>query len=138
MSSTTAHDHNRVTPQGRELGANLARMTDPEVAALIASGEWDHDERCVSCAFRAGTIPNGCAQTQLDALKCVLEKQTFGCHVARDGLPAGAHACMGWFAAMQARGGPIARPAIACPWPFSPPDPDDEPTTPQPPDSPGD
>ncbi len=94
-------------------------MTDIEVGKLIVEGEWTKDERCASCAFRFGTVPNGCPQTQLDALKCVLEQETFSCHVARDGEPAGVHACMGWFAAMQAA---RKRPKIKAPWKFSPAD----------------
>lgn len=114
---STPHEHNRVTPEGKRCGEYVSRMTDIEVGKLIANGEWTKDERCASCAFRHGTVPNGCPQTQLDAVKCVLEKQTFNCHVARDGMEAGVHTCMGWFAAMQAV---KDKPAAPCPWPFSP------------------
>lgn len=92
-------------------------MTDKEVGKLIAEGEWTEDERCASCAFRHGTVPNGCPQTILDATKCVLEKRTFACHVPKGDMPAGTHACMGWFAAMQAA---KKKTAIVCPWPYSP------------------
>lgn len=112
--------HNRVTPEGRICGEQLSRMTDIEVGKLIAEGEWTKDERCASCAFRHGTVPNGCPQTQLDALKCVMEHETFNCHVARDGMPAGAHICMGWFAAMHAA---KKKPPVKMPWEFSEPDP---------------
>lgn len=112
---------NRVTPDGQRIGEQLSRMTDIEVGKLITEGEWEKDERCASCAFRHGTVPNGCAQTQMDALKAVLERKTFSCHVARDGCAAGVHACMGWFAAMQFKGG-AKRPAVECPWEFSQPD----------------
>jgi hypothetical protein len=117
MSTT---QHNRVTPDGQRLGEQLSRMTDVEVGKLIADGEWDHDERCASCAFRYGTVPNGCVQTQADALKAVMEHETFSCHVARDGCVAGAHPCMGWFAAMQAVN---KKPKVKMPWEFSAPDP---------------
>jgi hypothetical protein len=112
---------NRVTPDGQKMGEQISRMTDTEVGRIIAEGEWDKDERCVSCAFRHATVPNGCPQTQMDALKCVMERKTFHCHVARDGLEAGQHPCMGWFAAMQFNGG-IKREPVECPWPFSEPD----------------
>lgn len=112
-------DHSRVSPEGRRAGEKLSRMTDTEVGKLIAEGEWSEDERCATCAFRHGTVPNGCLQTQLDAFKAVVEKKAFGCHVARDGMPAGTHACMGWFAAVQRF---KKLPEIRCPWEFSPPD----------------
>lgn len=115
-----SHEHSRVTPEGKRCGERVSRMTDNEVGKLIATGEWTKDERCATCAFRFGTVPNGCPQTQLDIIKAVLEKQTFCCHVARDGVEAGQHTCMGWFAAMQ---GVRTSPAVECPWPFSDPDP---------------
>lgn len=115
-----AHDHHRVTPEGRALGEQMARLTDHSIAQLAAEGE--ADERCKSCAFRAGTVPNGCHQTQLDALKCVLEDVPFLCHQAdRKGWP-----CHGWYAARvalgraeKARGQALN---VTCPWEFSPPD----------------
>ncbi len=117
--SAAALQHNRVTPEGRAVGERLSRMTDIEVGKLIAEGEWEKDERCASCAFRYGTVPNGCPQTMLDAMKCVMEHKTFSCHVARDGVPAGVHPCMGWFAAMQFA---KKKAATKAPWEFSPPD----------------
>lgn len=116
-----ATDKNRVTPEGKALGEQLARITDPAIRALAVEGE--PDERCRSCAFRLGTVPNGCPQTQMDAIKCVVEDIPFLCHQHdRKGWP-----CHGWFAARYAilqaergRGEPF--PFSACPWPFSPPD----------------
>lgn len=116
-------EHNRTTAEGRAAGFHLARLTDIEVGKLMSSGEWHQDERCASCALRMGTVPNGCPQTILDVTKCVLEKKTFNCHVARGDCPAGTHPCMGWFAAMQLGGGPRKRAAVKAPWEFSPPDP---------------
>lgn len=118
-----ARDRNRVTAEGRALGERMVRMTEPTIASLVAEGE--ADERCKSCAFRAGTVPNGCPQTQLDALKAVIEGVPFGCHQAdRKGLD-----CHGWYAARvalrraeKARGHTLA---AVCPWEFSPPDTDD-------------
>lgn len=116
-----AHDHARVTPEGREMGEHLVRITEPAIRYLQLQGE--PDERCRSCAFRAGTVPNGCLQTQMDALKAVVEDVPFLCHQHdRKGWP-----CHGWFAARVAilkaereNGGPL--PVASCPWPFSEPD----------------
>jgi hypothetical protein len=113
-----------VTPEGRALGEQMARMTEPAIAALVAEGE--ADERCKSCAFRAGTVPNGCLQTQMDVLKSVIEAVQFNCHQHdKQG-----QACHGWYAARVAvrraegaRGNPLG--VIECPWPFSAPDEDE-------------
>ena len=91
-----ARNQNRVTPEGRALGEQMVRMTEPAIAALAAEGE--ADERCKSCAFRSGTVPNGCPQTQMDALKSVVEAVQFNCH-QRDKQ---GHACHGWYAARVA------------------------------------
>lgn len=122
------YDHKRVTPEGRAAGQQLARLTEPAILDLASEGE--PDDRCKSCAFRAGTVPNGCLQTQLDALKCVVEGVPFMCHHAdREG-----HACHGWYAARvalrrveEATGRTLA---AKCPWEFSPPDPVDGEKTP--------
>lgn len=113
-------DHSRVCPQGRAMGDNIVRITQPWIKHLEASGE--PDARCKSCAFRAGTVPNGCLQTQMDVLKAVIEKVPFSCHQHdRQG-----QICHGWFAARVAirhaeeAKGPI--PIASCPWDFSPED----------------
>lgn len=70
---------NRPTPEGIALGKELARLTDraeAEVRARFPKAK----ERCGTCAFRLGTIPNGCVETVMDALKCALEYRTFDCH----------------------------------------------------------
>ncbi len=111
---------NRVTPEGRAIGEQMVRLTEPAIQRLAAEGE--PDERCKSCAFRLGTVPNGCLQTQGDAMKCVVEGVPFLCHQSdRKGFP-----CHGWFAARVAineaekkRGTKLE---VECPWPFSPPD----------------
>ena len=113
-------DHSRVTPEGRALGEQMVRMTEPTIRSLERDGE--PDERCKSCAFRAGTVPNGCHQTQMDALKAVVDGVPFLCHQAdKKGWP-----CHGWYAArvairraQEARGAALA---VTCPWDFSPPD----------------
>jgi hypothetical protein len=118
-----AHDHHRVSADGKALGAITARLADIECAALARDGE--ADERCKSCAFRAGTVPNGCEQTQLDVMKAIAEDVPFMCHVQRS---AGGHptsVCHGWFAArrvvdrIEAATGRKMPPA---PYDFSPPD----------------
>lgn len=73
-----AHDHHRVSVEGRMLGEQMARLYD--IAEKRLGDEADEGERCKTCAFRAGTVPNGCAQTQLDISKCVAEGIPFYCH----------------------------------------------------------
>lgn len=117
-----ATDHKRVSPEGQAMGRQLARLTYPWIERLAAQGQ--PDERCKSCAFTPGTVPNGCLQTQMDALKAVVERVPFLCHqYDRKGMT-----CHGWFAsqvamrATEKKKGPA--PVTACPWEFSPPDKD--------------
>jgi hypothetical protein len=99
----------------------MAHIADMGVQLLAADGE--PDERCKSCAFTPGTVPNGCLQTQQDALKAVVEGVPFLCHQAnRKG-----EICWGFYGARVAlrraserSGQPL--PVTACPWEFSPPD----------------
>lgn len=107
---------NRVTREGRKIGAQMARLCDIEVQKLIAEGEWTEDERCKSCAFRLGTVPNGCPQTQMDVVKSVMEHEPFFCHMTPT---RGTDVCGGWFASVQAV---KDKPKVVCHWPFSPPD----------------
>lgn len=86
----SAHDHSRVSPEGKALGIRMAVLAEAEIAALARDGE--ADERCKSCAFRAGTVPNGCVQTQLDVQKAVAEDVPFMCHCGPNRV------CFGWFA----------------------------------------
>lgn len=100
----------RITPQSIELGQLVGRMSEKAVAKLAAEGE--PDERCKTCAFREGTHPNQCADTLMDALKCLVEGEPFYCHdTKRVGWP-----CHGWFAAAVATKG---MPPVKAPWPFS-------------------
>lgn len=123
MAEPSTRAHNRVTPEGRAMGDQLVRLTEPTIQRLAAEGE--PDERCKSCAFRPGAVPNGCLQTQMDALKCVVEDVPFLCHQTnRKNWP-----CHGWYAARvainraeKARGKPVE--LAKCPWEFSPPDDD--------------
>lgn len=115
-------DHSRVSPEGRRIGATMADIAGKGVRVLAAEGE--PDERCRSCAFTPNTVPNGCIQTQMDAMKATVEGVPFMCHQAdRKG-----RSCFGWYAARVAlhraslaSGQPL--PVAACPWDFSPADP---------------
>jgi hypothetical protein len=62
-------ERNKPTPEGRELGQHVARLC--EVAIKECEAETPilkMIERCASCAFRAGTFPNGCPETLFDAI----------------------------------------------------------------------
>lgn len=110
-------DHHRVTPEGQALGQHAERSA---LAGILALGI--QDLRCASCAFRAGTVPNGCLQTQLDALKAVVDGVPFHCHAPNDG-----RACTGWIGARAVHATlplPAALTEIAQRWTFSPPDED--------------
>lgn len=115
-------DHKRVTPQGRAMGLQAASLADRAVARLEAEGEGD--DRCKSCAFTHGTVPNGCLQTQMDVMKAIVENVPFMCHQAdRNGWP-----CHGWYAvravvnATEKVKGKLLDQVGPCPWDFSPPD----------------
>lgn len=90
-------DHHRVNPQGQALGKSSARLAELGRQRLQALGLVDlglptlRDEKCKSCAARAGTVPNGCLQTQLDFLKAATEGRPFLCHAPADG-----RICAGW------------------------------------------
>ncbi|MFD2755964.1 hypothetical protein [Comamonas terrae] len=110
------YDHKRVSPEGRALGIQLARLVEPIIKNLEKQGE--PDERCKSCAFRAGTVPNGCLQTMADAIKAMLEQKPFLCHVQR--YANGQHKlCAGWLATQW---GSADWQPVQCSWEFSPPD----------------
>lgn len=83
------------TPEGVELGTQMLRLYGPEIDKLAALGE--PDQRCSTCACRAGTVANGSPTTQMDFLKCVMEHVEFQCHEkGRKGLP-----CHGWLACVH-------------------------------------
>jgi hypothetical protein len=83
---------NKPSAEGYELGEHLARFAD-EAEPKVRLKYPAFPVRCNSCAFRAGTKPNGSAATLMNALKCYLEKDTeFHCHEhGREGTP-----CAGW------------------------------------------
>ncbi len=90
----SVNDHHRVSPEGRALGASMANLANKASAILALQGE--PDERCKSCAFTAGTVPNGCIQTQMDVLKAVTERVPFMCHQPSHNV------CHGWYASVVA------------------------------------
>ncbi len=107
---------NRVTPEGTELGRHMARLIAPVIERLEREGE--PDERCNSCAFRLGTVPNGCPQTQMDALKAVMEHTPFLCHQSPKVKGKYTKLCHGWYAArVESRERGLL--PIVCPWEFS-------------------
>ena len=70
---------NLPTEAGRAMGAALAKHADAaELQQRVTFP--DMLPRCSDCAFRAGTLPNGCEETLLDAIKCVVEGKPFYCH----------------------------------------------------------
>lgn len=71
------------TPEGRALGASLARLVDeeePRLLAIFAEHGLELAPRCSDCALRAGTTPNGCVETLMDVIKCSVEQKQFWCH----------------------------------------------------------
>lgn len=81
---------NLPTPEGAELGREVARMADAQYT------QTGRDTRCHDCAFRLGTIPNQSAASLMDAVKCVMEGVPFNCHI--DQRP-----CWGWVASQVAK-----------------------------------
>lgn len=119
MSETKNKD--RVTDEGRRLGRNLVELIQPGLHRLAQAGQ--PDARCASCAFRVGTVPNGCPQTLADAFKACVEQVPFLCHAPNDG-----RACHGWSAFQVAFAKARTRPEFqqmidtAAKMSFSPPD----------------
>jgi hypothetical protein len=101
---------NKATDEGRELGTKLAEWCDAaEPVARLA--EPALPPRCKSCAFRRGDhLANGSPGTLMNALKCVMEHETFECHQHdRKGQP-----CSGWAMLVLAD----TRGPISAPWDF--------------------
>lgn len=91
--------HPQVSSAGYELGGMTHRLYLVGEELLRRQNE-DIRDCCLSCAFLRGTVPNGCPQTQLDAMKCTVEGVPFLCHVEKVGDSK--KVCAGWFAAHQA------------------------------------
>jgi len=76
---------NQRTPEGIELGKQMARLCDKELAGKP-------DNRCATCAFRHGDhLANGSPETLMNATKCIIERTPFWCH--EHDRP-----CAGWLA----------------------------------------
>ena len=74
---------NARTPEGIELGKQMARLCDGELAGK-------RDDRCRTCAFPSGGhLANGSPETLMTALKCAMEGTPFWCHEHDQ-------ACAGW------------------------------------------
>jgi hypothetical protein len=103
---------NRPTPEGIAIGKELARLTDRAEEANREKFP-NAKERCGTCAYRLGTIPNGCAETVMDALKCALEFRTFMCH---ETMVKGqcTKVCTGWLILCSA-----SRGKVEAPWSYS-------------------
>ena len=66
---------NIATPEGRELGAEIARLCEQEAQRLARDG------RCATCACRAGGhVANGSPETLMTFVKCIAEREPFFCH----------------------------------------------------------
>lgn len=101
MKRTEKLTPNRPSPEGQLLGKELARLTDKSESVLRAKFP-NHKARCKSCAFTAGTFPNGCLPTVLDALKCVMDGTPFHCHQEFDDKGVPTDFCAGWAIASMA------------------------------------
>jgi hypothetical protein len=119
-------DHSRITPEGRAMGKNAARLAELGARRLAADGLTNlnlpmlRDEMCKSCACQHESVPNGCLQTQMDFMKSAVEGKPFLCHAPMDG-----RMCAGW---TRVRAEIVARPLpaqvseILAKWEYSPAD----------------
>jgi hypothetical protein len=96
------------TPEGRMLGRELARLADIEEAKLRKQFP-RLQPRCDDCALRSGTDPNGCVETLMDVIKCVVEQErVFYCHKGvKDGQPKRMCAGFGFLASTSADISPL-------------------------------
>jgi len=81
--------------QGESLGKEVARLTDSALLELKKDFP-NQQERCKSCAFRLGTLPNRSLATLHDAIKCLNEYIPFMCHE-----DSGKSLCAGYSIAMS-------------------------------------
>ncbi len=101
---------NRPCAQGRLLGRELARLADKAEAERVQQFP-NTKVRCRTCAFRLGTVPNGCVTTLMDAVKCAMEQVPFMCHES----PGNTEPCMGWVEFANV----AQRDPMPTPWEFS-------------------
>ena len=88
---------NAPTPEGRALGEQVARIVAIEVAKQDARFP-NAPPACNECAGTLGTLPNGCAETLMDLVKCAIEGVPFYCHKGvKEGDPPKA-LCRAWAA----------------------------------------
>lgn len=106
-----AEVRNKPSPEGRKVGALLARLTD-KAFEQFKDADPPFQQPCTTCAFRGGSFPNGCAETVMDAIKCVMEGVPFYCHETKDCKDL----CKGWYVAQASV---IGQPKLETPWPFS-------------------
>lgn len=92
---------NTPTERGRELGRLLGALTD-RAEIEVRQRFPNHTPRCKSCAFTAGTFPNGCEETLLDAIKCLADGNPFYCHQHFDDDGSPQDLCAGWVIATTA------------------------------------
>ena len=88
----------RMPPEAARVGKILAGMSR-EGGLILALQKIAVPDRCKTCAFREGTVPNRCIDTVADAMKCVMEGRPFNCHVPRGGEIALDQMCSGWLRA---------------------------------------
>jgi hypothetical protein len=91
---------NMPSPEGRAAGEQLARLAD-RGEAILRPRFPDHAPRCQSCAFTAGTLPNGCLETVADAFKCLADGRAFYCHQHFDAAGDPTELCAGWSFALE-------------------------------------
>ena len=101
---------NRPTEKGRRMGRELVRLWKAAMRAALVNAPAEAlaavPDRCKTCAFREGTHPNGCEETVMDAVKCVLEKVPFSCHQElKDGKPT--KLCAGWIVTQRCDQPPV-------------------------------
>ena len=94
------------SPEGAALGREIARLYAIEEPAQLARFP-RMLPRCDDCAARLGTLPNECAESTMDLVKCAIEGEPFYCH---KGLREGEdpkRLCTGWL--VLASGETLAR-----------------------------
>ena len=100
-------ERQKPSEHGAALGRALAHLADSEVKDRPSI-----PERCTTCAFREGTVPNRMAGTLRQALDCVVNPEFEGAFWCHHGVPAGAtptEVCRGFVLACLASKGEFSR-----------------------------